>query len=328
VVAVAWVLLKRGASFLEHVNNVVAPLLLLLALMLLFLLAARVGPASLWTGALPASGRMSLYPHLTLVTAIELGIGVSFGNWPFMGGLLRLVRYRRHVVTAPMLGMGVVGIGFGASVAAMMAVCLPGDDPILWILNLGGPGLGSGVVIVMLAGNVAVVGLLSYFAAIAIQQIKLIEKLPWSAIVGLTLVPSVVATFNIEATLSAVIAFANYQGMLMVGIAAVCTADYLILRRQRLAIAQLFVAGPAGAYWFWHGINWIALGGVIASAAVYRWLYDPATLASASGFRYLGASLPAYLIGCAVYTIASLIGRRLSSVGSYDHVCSVAEVSL
>jgi NCS1 family nucleobase:cation symporter-1 len=330
VVAVAWVMVWQGPRLLERVNNIVAPVLLLLALLMLTLLAIRVGPAALWSGSPPSSGRMNLDPHLTFVTAIELGIGVSFGNWPFMGGLLRLVRYRRHVVSAPMLGMGLVGLGFGAAVSAMIAVALPSDDPIVWILDLGGPRLGTAIAMAILVGNIAVIGLLSYFAAIAIQQIKLIGRLPWRAIIGLMLVPSIVAAFNIDATLSAVIAIANYQGMVMVGIASVCSADYFILRKQQLDVPQLFVAGAAGRYWFWDGINWIAIGGVVASAAVYRMLFDPATLVSAPAFRYLGASIPAYIVGATIYVAATLLTQRFASQGGYREPkrSAVAEVSL
>jgi NCS1 family nucleobase:cation symporter-1 len=330
VVAAAWVMVWRGPRLLERVNNVVAPVLLFLALLMLVLLAIRVGPRALWSGAPPSSGRMNLDPHLTLVTAIELGIGVSFGNWPFMGGLLRLVRYRRHVVAAPMLGMGLIGLGFGAAVSAMIAVALPSDDPIIWILDLGGPKLGTVIAMAILVGNIAVIGLLSYFAAIAIQQIKLIGRLPWKAIIGLMLVPSIVAAFNIDATLSAVIAIANYQGMVMVGIASVCSADYFILRKQQLDLPQLFVAGPSGRYWFWRGINWTAIGAVVASAAAYRMLFDPATLASAPAFRYLGASLPAYVVGATVYVAVSLLIQRFTTAGGYGKTkhLAVADVSL
>jgi|SRR5579859_326537 len=330
VIAVAWLLVWRGARLLERVNNIVAPVLILLAVLMLVLLAIRVGPAALWNGSPPSSGRMNLDPHLTFVTAVELGIGVSFGNWPFMGGLLRLVRYRRHVVNAPMLGMGLVGLGFGAAVSAMIAVALPSNDPIIWILDLGGASLGTVIALGILVGNIAVIGLLSYFGAIAIQQIKLVGRLPWIAIIGVMLVPSIVAAFTIDATLSAVIAIANYQGMVMVGIASVTSADYFILRKQQLDIPELFVAGATGRYWFWNGINWIAIGAVVASAVVYRLLFDPATLASSQAFRYLGASIPAYLTGVAIYIAATRLTQRFVSQGGYREPkrSGIAEVTL
>lgn len=317
VVASAWAITVKGPALLERVNNIVAPVLLLLALIMLILLANRVGLRSLWTGPSAPDARMNLDSHLTLVTAIELGIGVSLGNWPFMGGLLRLVRYRRHIVAAPMLGMGLIGLGFGAAVSALMAVSLSTRDPVMWILDLGGSYLGTAMATATLVGNVAVVGLLSYFAAIAIQHLKLIGRLTWRTILALTLVPSVIATFNIEATLSSVIAFANYQGMLMVGIASVSSGDYFILRRQHLDASQLFVPGAEGRYWFWRGFNWIAVAAVCVSAAIYRMLYDPSTLVGASAFRYLGASIPAYLAGVVVYVLATVVAQRCTAVGGY-----------
>jgi len=329
VVAVTWAIVWQGPRFLERVNNVVAPVLLLLALAMLILLAIRVGPASLWTGAAPHGGRMAMDPQLTFISAIEIGIGTSLGNWPFMGGLLRLVRYRRHVVTAPILGM-LVGLGFGAAVSAMIAIALPSDDPVIWMLDLGGPRFGTVIVIALLVSNIPVIGLLSYFAAIAIQQVKIIARLPWSLIIGLTLAPSIVAAFNIEATLSAVIAIANYQAMLIVGIASVCSADYFIIRRQRLDLPQLFVPGTAGRYWFWHGVNWVAVGGVIAAASVYRLLYNPATLASAAAFRFFGASIPAYVTGVVFYAGVTALVQRFTFAGGYRHPAPLAgaEVSL
>jgi NCS1 family nucleobase:cation symporter-1 len=212
----------------------------------------------------------------------------------------------------------------------MIAVALPSDDPILWILNLGGPTLGTAIVAAILISNIAIIGLLSYFAAVSIQQIKLVERMPWGVIIALTLTSAFVAAFNVDSTLSAVVAIANYQGMVLVGISAVCSADYLILRGQRLEIAQLYVSGPACRYWFWGGINWIAIIGVLTSGAIYLALYNPATLASSPAFRLFGASLPAYFGGGLVYILATLAIRRFTKAGGYvqSMPAKVAYVSL
>ncbi|MGI4744690.1 MAG: cytosine permease, partial [Janthinobacterium lividum] len=318
VVIVSWLIVRRGSRALEKVNNVVGPGLLLLSVVLLVLLARHTGAAHLWTGAAPVSGRMTNDPHIAFISAIELGIGASFGNWPFMGGLLRQVRYRRHVVLPSMIGLTIVGLGFGGCVAAMVAVELPDTNPLAWILALGGKTLGTAIIVAMLLGNVAVVGLLSYFGAIALQQMRLVAQLRWDVIVALTLIPAVAASCNADATLSAVTAIANYQGMCIVGIAAVTFSDYFLLRRQKIDVVQLYVRGPEGRYWFWRGINWIAVCGVLVAAVIYRLLYNPATLAGAPAFRWLGASIPAFIAGAIFHAGVTKIVVRFIKVGGYD----------
>ena len=317
VVAATWWLVKRGPRELERINGVVGPALLILALAMLALLAHRIGYSGLGRASATTIGEGHRSHLDSFMVAIELGIGTSMGNWSIMGGLLRLVRLRRHVVVPSMIGLSLTGFWLGSSVSALMAVSLKSNDPVKWMLDLGGPVLGSLIAIAVLLGNIAIVGLMSYTASVSIQQVRVLGRVGWPVVIATTLIPPLIAAFYIDETLSSVVAFSNYQGMLIVGIAAVTGTDYFLLRHQRLDVPQLYVQGPQGLYWFWGGINWIAFLSIVASSCTYRWMYNPNTLEGAHGFGYIGASIPAFLVGSVAYFALMRLITSRSTIGGY-----------
>lgn len=315
VAGCAWAMVKLGPQFMERVNNVVGPSLIVLSAVLLILLAQRIGWQNLWVDHIPVTGRLFPNRALATVSAIEIGIGTSLGAWPFMGALTRFLRYRSDMVTPTMMGTGVLGAGFGAAVSAVVANALPSPDPVAWFLDLGGPWLGSLVAGSVLLGNIAVVGLFIYFAAVAMQQVSWIRRLQWDLVVaGLVLVVGAAAV-NAKVVLSLVLTIAAYQGMLFVGIAAVATVNYLFIEKQRIDLDALFDETGRGRYARSGGVDWIACFAATAGAVIYRIFYDPLTLKPGIGFFPLGASLPSFCLTMALFVVLRLVFRRgLSSL--------------
>lgn len=310
VIIASWFVVRRGPRFMESVNNFVGPGLVVVAIGLVALVAMKYGVRQLWNGAVPLIGRQISDPGLALVSAIELGIGASISNWPFVGGLMRLVQKRSHIVTPSLMGATFVGLGFGSSAAAIAAATLPTSDPVLWFMDLGGPVLGGLAISAVLFANIAVIGLLIYFAAVSAQQVGIVRRTPWPMLIAILLTPCVIGAFNADAVLSAVVAIVNYQAMIFVGIVGVSFANYFLVLKERIDLRAIFSHDPKGAYAFTYGVNWSAALSAIAGAALYRVLYDPATLAAAPAFRWFGASIPAMVVSGALFLVLTRLFSR------------------
>jgi len=87
-------------------------------------------------------------------------------------------------------------------------------------------------VYLILIGNVPVMGMLLYFAAISVQQIRVLGRIPWSGLLALTLIPAAFGAFYTDRVLGHVLTVAAYVGVQFVAVTAVGCADYYLLRKQ------------------------------------------------------------------------------------------------
>lgn len=88
---------------------------------------------------------------------------------------------------------------------------------------------------------------------------------------------------------------------MFLGISVIAIVDYYFLRNQSIELEQVFVADKRGHYWFWGGVNWVAIAVVACGLVAYLNIYDPIDLHAARGFRYFGAALPMMVCTAVVY---------------------------
>jgi NCS1 family nucleobase:cation symporter-1 len=93
---------------------------------------------------------------------------------------------------------------------------------------------------------------------------------------------------------------------------------------QQLSLWSIFDDAPEGAYHYWRGFNWLALGSVVLGQAVYLWLYNPMTGETHDLFRFMPASIAACLVPALVYWI----GMRLLAMRAGSCVAVPAAVGL
>ena len=125
----------------------------------------------------------------------------------------------------------------------------------------------------------------------------------WEWVIALTLLPGVPFAFYTEWLLTRVMTLIAYNGMIFIGLAAVQIADFYMLRRQRLQMAHLFARPHQGLYWYWGGVNWVAMAVIAEAASVYLALFDPVSFRTDTHFRYIGAGIPALLAACMTYYV-------------------------
>ncbi len=237
--------------------------------------------------------------------------------WPYVGGLYRLLKYRRHTVGPAVIGGTLIGGAYCSGIAALAAVNLGTADPVVWIIALAGRTFGTVIVSLILLMNIPTICMLIYFAAVSVQQIRALARLAWNGLVTLMLVPLILVAFHTHWTITHIMTITIYCGVQFIGISAIGMVDFYLLRRQSIALDQLFNSGSDGHYWFWHGINFVAVGVIVVGIASYLALYDPVTLAAPAAFRYLGAGIPVWLSSGILYYVLTRLITIPAGRGAY-----------
>jgi nucleobase:cation symporter-1, NCS1 family len=278
LLAVVWLLAIRGPAAMAKLSSICAPAQIALALGLMGVLLYRYGATSLWqeSGA-SAAGSPRMLP---IAYGIELGFANALSLLPYIGGLTRLVRHRRHLVGPTVVGSGIVGAWVIATVAALATVATGLTDPAAWILRLVGPVAGAVIVTFLIVANIGTLVVQVYVAGVAAQQVRWIAGLPWKWVLALAIAPGALFAFKTQWLLAHVATWLGYNGVIFVGMAAVLLADY---------------------YWYVAGVNWAAMAIIAGSSFVYMMVFDPITFAVRPIFRYAGAGIPVVLVSAILY---------------------------
>lgn len=316
-VALCWVIAIYGPWLFERISNYVAPMHLLLTAIMLIVLIAKYG-GDIFTENVPAKDAFTDDKLKGYALAFEFGMANAFTWWPIMGGLTRLVGRQRDVVGPSVVGVGVFGAAFLSMVAAFASVKAGTYDPTIWMPEIGGHVFGTIMLTFILLANVAAMVIMMYLAGVSIQQIPFFARVKWALIMGLMLIPSIAAAFDSQWVLDNMIKWLTYNGVYFAGITGVTLVDFYILRRQRIDARHLFTRSRHGKYFFWGGVNLIAVA--VSAAALWfdLWMYDPITLETKDAFRYLGVSIPTVALAAVVY----YVGMRLIAIplgkGGYE----------
>jgi NCS1 family nucleobase:cation symporter-1 len=312
---VVWYLARRGPSAMERLSRICGPVQIIVGLIILAMLIAKYGAAI--SEARGATADVITRDPLTQIAfGVEFGFDNALSLLPFLGGLTRLVRHKRHLVGPTVVGSGIVGASLIATVAALAGAVFADTDPVVWIMKLTGPAVGVAVVGFLLVANAGTMVVQVYVASVVVQQVRVLAVLPWNWIVALTLVPGILVAFRTQWLLAHVMTWLAYNGVMFVGLAGVMIADFFLLRRLRLRVAHLFARSHQGAYWYAKGVNWTAMAALTGAAAVYLFLFDPISLHVHPNFRYFGAGIPAVVTAGVGYYIAMKVIGRLSRSGS------------
>jgi len=330
-----WVVARRGPSLFQRLSQYTAPGQLIVTVTLLGLLVYRFHWPVLWTSNVAPETALTQDHGLGFAYAVEFGVANGMTWWPIVGGLTRLVERRRHLLGPCVIGIGVLGAAFISAVSAIGAARVGSPDPTVWLLALGGPLLGPAMLTFVLAANLITMVILTYLAGVTVQQLRPLTRIPWDVILILLLAPGIYVAFRTTWVLDVVMNWMLYNGVMFVGITGITLVDYLVLRRQRLSMVDLFTRSPAGRYWYWGGVNWIAVGVALIAMVVYILMYDPSTYRAVWMFRYLGAGIPMVLFAGGAYFLLVHFVLRPMDKGGYgapqvNHTTSVSlrDVSL
>lgn len=309
------VLAGIGPTILERVANwVIAPLFLVLLVALAAALVNRYGLTDLWQlRPDPATVVPGSY-----VMAVEFGAATGFGYWVTTGAMYRLVstpKLAMHgsVTAWSYLILPIVGVGIFASLAVGSA------DPTHWMYELMGPVGGAVAMIFIVVANITALVVMLYVAAVSVRQSKSLMRVPsWLTMCVLAL-PAVFATFFAHQVLDSYSGIVSYMALASAPVIAVLTVDYFVLRRGQIDLRHIFTTKPGTKYWFWGGVNPMALIAIVVGIGVYLAIYDPVSGEHGVVFQYVTASLPSFLSAAIVYwllTVCVVIPRGLGGYPS------------
>ncbi|WP_447791960.1 cytosine permease [Pseudomonas farris] len=324
MLVLVWLLLRKGPAMIALLTRYTSPAILLIAAVLLYLITRDVNLSTLLHTNVDPKLAYTTDPLLQLAYGVEFGASNALTSVPFFGGIARLIHKRKHLVTPSLLGAGLIGAGFTTAVGALAAIATGSTEPAEWVLKTAGSGMGTIIVTILLLANLGTLISFFYLAGVSVQQIRFFARMRWDVIIFVLLLPGLVVAFNTEWLIAHVMNWLAYNGAMFAGIAAVLLTDYLLLRRQTVLPAHLFVKTPDSAYWFWGGVNWVAMAVIVLGACVYLSLFNPLTLAVGSTFRYVGATMPAFAACILAYYLAMRLVIAMSYKGGYRNVSQLS----
>lgn len=308
-----FLVLRGGASAVVRISTPLFVAILLIGGWMIYLLLAREwGKIETATPAY-ASGSF----RWDYVTGIELGIATLLSWWPYVGAMVRVTPSASKAAMPAMLGMGLpVPLLSVIGLAAILSLGV--SDPSAWMIELGGPLYGAIALLFVIFANIgtAVTGV--YATAIGLKNIPGVHGVSWNTTLLLALAPvCFVGVVVPDLFFSNFGTFLAFIGVTFGPMCAIQIVDYLVLRRERLDIFGLYDQRPGSTYWFWGGVNWVAVAAMAAGIGTYLYLLDPITYASRTPYEYLTASLPTILISGLAYLVLSLVVTRPSGRGGY-----------
>ncbi|GLK91121.1 cytosine permease [Pseudomonas turukhanskensis] len=324
MLVLVWLALRKGPAMMALMTRFTSPAVLIIAAVLLYLITRDVSLSTLWHTNVPESSAYATDPLLQLAYGVEFGASNALTIVPFFGGMARLIHKRKHLITPCLLGAGLIGAGFTTAVGALASVATGSTEPAEWVVKTAGNGLGSVIVIVLLLANLGTLVSFFYLAGVSVQQIRFFARMRWDVIIAVLLLPGVFVAFETDWLIAHVMNWLAYNGAMFAGIAAVLFTDYLLLRRQHILPAHLFVKSSESAYWYWGGVNWVAIGVVVLGAASYLSFFNPMTLEVGSSFRYLGAAMPSFFLSIVVYYAAMRLVIAATNKGGYRGTATLA----
>jgi NCS1 family nucleobase:cation symporter-1 len=280
-------------------------------LWMLYLLVSRRWPELVAAQAASAS----IDPLWNYTTGLELGIATTLSWWPYIGAMIRMAPNGRAVVLPVLLGMG-APVPLLSFIGLAGVLVLKSSDPSEWLRTVGGPGYAIVALCFVTAANfgTAIAGI--FASTVGLRNFASLETRSWTTLLLLTISPVALVGALIPELFFA--KFGNFLAFIGVAFAPLCgiqIVDYYFLRRRRLDLHAIFDGSPGSPYYFWRGVNPIALIALAAGCAAYIVLLNPLTYASWGPYRFLTASLPAALVAGLVHALGSRIVRRAGRGG-------------
>ncbi len=261
------------------------------------ILAATTG---LQSGELLLGGVVALSMVLCYAIAFEYGLGAGFAWWPGIGFLTRNTDTQRNALYPQLLSYGLL-MGIACCTGLFAALLFRSYDPTEWMIQVGGPVFGVAALGLIAVANLSASALMVYVAALGLRHVPRLRTVSWKLLVGVSLLPVLGYVIYPQYLYDQGGTFLAYNATIFAPISGVLLVDYLLLRKQRINVSQVFEEHPSGDYWFSRGFNWVALLSVACGQALYLVLFNPVSNEAHPHFRYLTASAPAVLLPMLLY---------------------------
>ena len=258
-----WIIL-RGLEGIRHLESWSAPLLLGGGLLLLWWAVSSTGGL----GSMLAESVRLQQGHRSFWVLFPAALTANVGYWATLSlnipDFTRYARSQRSQMLGQALGLPTTMTAFafiGVAVTSATVVVF-GEaiwDPVVLLTRIGRPGvivLGALVVLVaQLTTNMAanVVSPANDFSSLSPKHISYVTGGLITAVIGIVMMPWKLYSDAAAYIFTWLIGYSSLMG----AIGGILIADYWVLRRQELTLADLFKTD--GVYRYTNGINWRAV---------------------------------------------------------------------
>lgn len=297
----AWYVLARGPVTIRFFNRIVAPGLAVVTIVMLVLIFGETS----WS-EIRAAKPLAPFENddVNFMIAIEFNLATGFSWWPVLGSLARLTTTPRAALWPNMIGI------FAATIVAQVvgllaALSLGNSDPTVWMIPLGGTGLGILALVFIAFANVTSLSSIVYSTCLALRQAggAALQRVRWEVLSGAFFLLPAILVFLPGSIYDNFLKFVTWGAAVLAPLSGIALADFFLLRGRRLRLRALYEDGPGAPYRFWGRFNPASLVALAAGFGVYVLLFNPQTLASRGPFQAISASIPS-LVAAAVIHIA------------------------
>lgn len=311
---ITFLVVWKGPLVIKRFNNIVAPLMCIVIIMLAVILTVKIG----WGNIAEAQPIMPYESKwVNFLIAVELSFGAGLSWWPEMGGLSRLCKSGRAAYWPNLFGL-VIAATVATAIGAAACLTIGSEDPTVWMLKLAGVGLGIMALCFIAVANVTSCGTITYTMCLGLKGLKSLQNKSWGTVVGVfCAIVAVALICGADWIYDHFYIMLGVTCVFYVPMTAIAAVDYFLLRKQKLEVRSLFNLTNTSKYSFWGGFNWVAIIIFVATAFFYLVFFNPATLAYKPIFAYCTASLGAGIPCAIVYYIVMKLFVVKSGKGGY-----------
>lgn len=256
--------------------------------------------------------------HLDLVLGTEILAATVLSWWPYMGGVMRMGRSAKQAIWPCMFCLGAM-TGIISCIGLYAGLATGNSDPSVFFVDVLGLWMGIIAIIFIALANIgtAIVGV--YAVIVGLRQIPVVERklsYRWTGFIAFIPVIIIAGLFSTWYT-EHILTFMYFLGLIFGPICGVQIVDNFVFRKHRLHLRSLYDNTNKSRYWFWGGVNWMAIIAVAAGAYTYYFLLDPVTYESHPWFKILGASIPSVLVAGIIFWILTWAISRPLKKGGY-----------
>lgn len=257
--------------------------------------------------------------QLNVVIVVELMIGAALSWWPWIGGLVRLVPSAPKALPGYLIGLG-IAVPFTTAGSLYSALVVEDADPSAWMLTLGGTGWGIVALLLVAAANLGTIAANLFVAGVASNRVKPVQqKLRWGHNLLIAALPvAAIVLFFGDTFLEQTPKVLAFSGLFYGPLAGIAAADYLVLRRQRISLRGVYDTSPNAPYYYWGGFNPVGIVAAAAGFVLYRLLLNPLTFEPSGPFKWMTASIPAFLVAAVVYIMLTRLIVMPAGKGGYQ----------
>lgn len=313
---IAWFVVVKGPVSIKWFNKIVAPGLAVVTILLLVLILTQRPWAQI-------SAAPPLEPFgdrtVNYVLGIELGLATGFGWWGVIGNLSRLATTQRVAFYGSMVGLFLFAVP--AYIAGLLsALALGNADPTAWMVPVAGPVLGVIALLFVAFANVTSITSTVYTTCLALRLTggRVFKRMAWSTITGLFLLGPCIAAFFPAFVFNSIANLLAWSAVAFAPLVGIHLVDFYVLRRRKLNVRAFYDESPDSYYAFWKGWNPAAIVALAVGAATYIWLLNPSTFEHAGIFKFVSASVPAFLLAGLVHFLLTKLVVQPAGKGGYD----------